>query len=155
LSVAEFMAAEEYAENALRELALHVGPFAGLAAQRAWEVLGTDEFEATRRRFCELASNADEFMPVRSEVAPHVRAAHAQSCSDVDVNARLPVVCQRTASELSALLDAAERLSRAGVLRTPPPAEAVSAFRRRYLAEIHCQLSAAETAAARHGCPGD
>src|SRR5450759_5208476 len=50
-----------------------------------------------------------------------------------------PSVC--TSVALSHLLDAAERLSAAGLLAVPPPDPRVSAFRRWYLADIHRQLS--------------
>ena len=47
----------------------------------------------------------------------------------------------RTSVARTHLLDAAERLSAAGLLAVPPPDPRVSAFRRWYLAEIHRQLS--------------
>ena len=80
-------------------------------------------------------------MPLRDVVARELAAAAGGGLASTDVYVRLPAECARTSVALTHLLDAAERLSAAGLLAVPPPDPRVSAFRRWYLAEIHRQLS--------------
>lgn len=140
MPIATFCAAERYAEQALRELALQVAPAAVGGARAAGEVLGESGRAELERRFFDLAEHAPDYMPVRDDVVPPVLAAREQGRTHVDVTVRLPLVCAHTSLELSALLDAAERLSSAGLLRAPHPGAEPARFRRWYLQQIHDQL---------------
>jgi hypothetical protein len=127
-----FCATEGYAEKALRELALQVrwgSDNQGSGAERA---LGRAGFTGLTQLFFDLAEHADDFMPVRDEVAPHVQRARAAGVSHVDVDVRLPRVCAETSVQFNDLLDCVERLSADAVLRTPAPLVTVTRFRRWY-----------------------
>jgi hypothetical protein len=144
IPVDTFCATEGYAEKALRELALQVLPPPGSDNQGpgAELALGRAGFTGLNQLFFDLAEHADDFMPVRDEVAPHVQRARADGASHVDVDVRLPRVCAETSVQFNDLLDCVERLSADAVLRTPAPLVTVTRFRRWYLEQIHAQLEA-------------
>jgi|GEM_PF-908028 len=136
-----FSAAGGYVEQAVRELALTLLPATAPAVHRARQILGADGLADLQHQFCDLAEHAADYMPLRDIVARELAAAAGGGLASTDVYVRLPAECARTSVALTQLLDAAERLSAAGLLAVPPPDPRVSAFRRWYLAEIHRQLS--------------
>ena len=136
-----FSAAGGYVEQAMRELALTLLPATAPAVHRARQILGADGLADLQHQFCDLAEHAADYMPLRDIVARELAAAAGGGLASTDVYVRLPAECARTSVALTHLLDAAERLSAAGLLAVPPPDPRVSAFRRWYLAEIHRQLS--------------
>jgi len=136
-----FSAAGAYVEQAVRELALTLLPATAPAVHRARQILGAAGLAVLQHQFCDLAEHAADYMPLRDVVARELAAAAGGGLESTDVYVRLPAECARTSVALTQLLDAAERLSVAGLLAVPPPDPRVSAFRRWYLAEIHRQLS--------------
>ena len=144
IPVDTFCETEGYAEKALRELALQVLPPPGSDSQRpgAERALGRAGVTELTQLFFDLAEHADDFMPVRDEVAPHVQRARADGASHVDVDVRLPRVCAQTSVQFNGLLDCVDRLSAGAVLGTPAPSVPVTRFRRWYLDQIHAQLEA-------------
>jgi hypothetical protein len=146
-----FSAAGGYVEQAVRELALTLLPATAPAVHRARQILGADGLADLQHQFCDLAEHAADYMPLRDIVARELAAAAGGGLASTDVYVRLPDECARTSVALTHLLDAAERLSAAGLLAAPPPDPRVSGFRRWYLAEIHRQLSDE----GRPAAPGD